>query len=219
MADLPGIVYLRTTREKTPVLYADSEVFPVGGSKLLRQSPSDRATIIAAGITVHEALRAHAELAERGIMVRVLDAYSVKPVDESAIRDSIEATDGVAVVVEDHWAEGGLGDAVRACLSDEDAVVASIAHLAVRSMPSSGSPAELLAAAGIDASAIVDATMDLLTRRADRWCYVCGAPASRRISVAGEDELPSEEDACEMHAGGHRTVEHVGDGSHHVPWR
>jgi transketolase len=207
MVDRPGIVYLRTTRESTPVLYSPEDEFPVGGSKILRASARDRVTIIAAGITVHEAIEAHDRLATEGIAVRVLDAYSIKPLDAEGIRRAIAATNGRIVVVEDHMAEGGLGDAVLASLAGEDLPLARITHLAVTTMPGSGTAAELLHAAGIDASAIVDAVHQALAGTAveeERACYLCGAAASWRIQIGGEDEELAEEDACDEHASGHR---------------
>jgi transketolase len=203
MADLPGIVYLRTTREKLPVLYDRSETFVRGGSKVLRATPRDRATIVAAGITVHEALEAHDHLATLGVPVRVVDAYSIKPIDSETLRACAQVTNGTVVVVEDHWAEGGLGDAVRACFGEpRDFVGLKLAHLAVREMPGSGTPSELLHAAGIDAAAVVRAVVSLLAKR-DRVCFMCGKPATWTIAVAGEDERGTEEDACELHARGH----------------
>lgn len=161
MADQEGIVYLRTTREKTPVLYGSTEPFPIGGSKVLREAPHDHVTIIAAGITVHEALKAHAALEASGLSARVVDAYCVKPIDAAGIRAAVRATAGNAIVVEDHWAEGGLGDAVLESLAGEEPVAARVVHLAVREMPGSGSPAELLHAAEIDASSIAGAARRL----------------------------------------------------------
>jgi transketolase len=208
-ANQKGIAYLRTTRAKTPVLYGRSESFAPGGSKILRQSRADVVTVIAAGITVHEALKAHEELAVGGIALRVIDAYSVKPIDAETIRASVRATGGNVVVVEDHWAEGGLGDAVLACLAVEPPISAHMTHLAVRAMPCSGPPADLLMAAGIDAEAIARAALRLLSaipfdvRAGERRCYLCGDPATWRIMLAGEDEPITEEDACEAHARGH----------------
>ena len=161
MADLAGISYLRTTRSDTPVIYEPDEEFPVGGSKTLRSSDEDDATVVAAGITVHEALKAAETLAGEGIAVRVIDCYSVKPIDAETLR-------GVGtpiVTVEDHWAEGGLGEAVLAALADLDERP-PVAVLAVREMPRSGKPAELLAAAGIDAEAIAGAVRALAASRA-----------------------------------------------------
>jgi transketolase len=209
MTDYPGIVYLRTTRDDTPVLYPPEEDFAIGGSRTLRASDHDRVTILTAGITVHEALDAASRLARDGVAVRVLDAYSVKPLDVAGICRAVAATDGRAVVVEDHLPEGGLGEAVLASLSGLEPLSARIVHLAVTSMPGSGTGAELRHAAGIDAEAIVVAVHELLGDEAEieeeeRTCFVCGAPASWRILIAGEDEDLREEEACEEHAGGHR---------------
>ena len=211
MADQPGIVYLRTTREATPVLYPFSqdghEPFVVGGSRVLRRAVNDAVAVVAAGITVHEALAAHERLVERGIPIRVVDAYSIKPIDSATIREAALATGGNVVVVEDHRAEGGLGDAVRECLAGAHPIPARIVHLAVRQMPTSGPGPDLLAAAQIDASAIVDAVLQIGARAEPaRACWICGAEASWRILVAGEDELPLEEDACDTHAAGHKHV-------------
>jgi transketolase len=161
MGDLDGISYLRTTRADTPVIYDAGEEFPVGGSKTLRSSDDDDVAIVAAGITLHEALKAADTLAEEGISARVMDCYSVKPIDGESLR-----TVGTPIVtVEDHWAEGGLGEAVLAAVADaEDRPPVSV--LAVRELPHSGKPAELLAAAGIDSNAIAAAARALVTARA-----------------------------------------------------
>lgn len=210
MVDRPGVVYLRTTRENTPVLYSADDSFPIGGSKTLRESSDDCVTVIAAGITVHQALSAHVRLAQSDVPVRVIDAYSVKPIDAAGIRAAVRATHGNAIVVEDHWAEGGLGDAVLACLAGEDQVVARVVHLAVTQMPCSATPAELLHAARIDADAIVAAALRLVRPMSEEAggyapvCYVCGGHAMRHIAVGGEDEIATEEYACELHARGHR---------------
>jgi transketolase len=165
MADLPGIGYLRTTRGATPVIYGPDETFPIGGSKVLRRSGADRATIVAAGITLHEALAAHAQLQQEGVAVRVVDAYSVKPIDTATLRQAAQDT-GRLVVVEDHWAEGGLGDAALAAFAAEDGTAAvpapPVVKLAVREMPGSGKPEELLDAAGISARHIVAAVKHLV---------------------------------------------------------
>jgi len=161
MADLPGISYLRTTRGKTPVIYRSDQHFPVGGSYVLRSSPSDQVTIVAAGITVHEALTAADTLADQGIAARVIDAYSVKPIDAAALRHAARET-GRLVTAEDHWAEGGLGDAVLDALAADGLPLPPVTKLAVRSMPASAKPAEQLAAAGIDAAAICDAAARLV---------------------------------------------------------
>lgn len=162
MADREGIVYLRTTRGATAVLYADDEAFPIGGSKRVAGGDDDRVTIVVAGITVHEALAARDRLAKRGIGVTVVDAYSVKPLDRDGIRSAVTATEGRVVVAEDHWAEGGLGEAVMAALGGDDPVGARVEHLAVREMPGSGTPEALLHAANIDADGIVAAVERLL---------------------------------------------------------
>jgi transketolase len=161
MADDDGISYLRTTRSDTPVVYAHDEEFPVGGSKTLRSSDDDEVTVVAAGITVHEGLKAADTLAGEGTSVRVIDCYSVKPIDA----DTLRGLGTPVVTVEDHWAEGGLGEAVLAALAEVEERP-QVTVLAVREMPRSGKPAELLAAAGIDADAIVAAARRLVGTRA-----------------------------------------------------
>ncbi|MFI9645251.1 transketolase [Streptomyces sp. NPDC052040] len=155
MAGREGIRYLRTSRGKTPVLYGPTEEFPVGGSKVLRASAEDRLTLVAAGITVHEALKAADALAGEGIRVRVVDLYSVKPVDRETLREAAERT-GCLLTVEDHREEGGLGDAVLDAFTD-GRPVPRLVRLAVRTMPGSAAPAEQLHAAGIDAESIATA--------------------------------------------------------------
>jgi transketolase len=157
MKDLDGISFLRSTREKTPVLYDASEMFPIGGSKVLRSSGSDVATIIGAGVTLHEANKAADQLKESGTDVRVIDLYSVKPIDVSTLAQAAKETRHL-VVVEDHWAQGGLGDAVLAALA-QAGEAAKFTHLAVTEMPKSGKPDELLDAAGISAKHIVAAVL------------------------------------------------------------
>ncbi len=158
-----GIVYLRTTREKTSVIYPRDQRFPIGGSAVVRASDRDQATIVAAGITVHEAIAAQQVLAGEGIAVRVIDAYSVKPVDEDTLRQAARETRAL-VVAEDHWAEGGLGEAVLAALAGADPFPRFI-HLAVRTIPGSGTPQELLDAAGISAGRIAEAVRTLVVRQ------------------------------------------------------
>jgi len=155
MADRDGIAYMRTTREKTPVIYSADEPFPIGGSKVLRQTDGDVGAILAAGITLHEALAAHELLKARGLPVRVVDVYSVKPIDAATVDRCARECAGRLFVVEDHWPEGGLADAV--CEVFAGRAAPAIARLAVRGMPGSGTPRELLDAAGIGAAAIVDA--------------------------------------------------------------
>ncbi|MGW1323485.1 transketolase [Streptomyces antibioticus] len=152
MAGLDGVRYLRTSRGAAPVLYGPDEEFPIGGSKVLRSSDADRLTVVAAGITVHEALRAADALAAEGIAVRVVDLYSVKPVDRAVLRRAAEET-GALLTVEDHHEEGGLGDAVLDAFTD-GRPVPRLVRLAVRTMPGSASPQEQLHAAGIDAESI-----------------------------------------------------------------
>jgi transketolase len=161
MADHDGIAYLRTLRPTTPVIYEPDEPFVIGGSRLLRSSDADDVTIAACGITVHEALAAADALAQEGISARVLDLYSVKPLDVEALVAAAVASGGRIVTVEDHWPEGGLGDAVAAALAAAD-VPARLVKLAVPSMPGSGTPAELLAWAGIDAAGIASAARTLV---------------------------------------------------------
>ncbi|MGO2536306.1 MAG: transketolase [Brachybacterium tyrofermentans] len=162
MAETSGVSYLRTTRGEYPGLYEAGEEFPVGGSKTLVESADDDVTLIGAGVTLHEALSAAAALAEQGTRARVVDAYSVKPIDAEGIRAAVEATGGRVVVVEDHHAEGGLGAAVLAALAAEPITDLRFSHLAVDGVPGSGTPAELLDWAGIDAAHIAEAARSLL---------------------------------------------------------
>jgi transketolase len=163
-ADREGIVFMRTTREKTPVIYQPGERFEIGGSRVLRRSDDDAVTLIGAGITLHEALKAADLLAEEGIAARVIDLYSVKPVDAATIRAASNETD-VIVTVEDHFPEGGLGDAVLEALAELPGR-AIVRKLAVRIMPGSATPAEQLEAAGIDAQHIAAAARELIRPRA-----------------------------------------------------
>ena len=159
MAERTGIVYMRTTRGAYPVLYGPDEEFPVGGAKLLRSSPEDQVTLIGAGVTVHNCLAAADELAGDGISARVVDLYSVKPIDTQALLDAAAATGDRLVVVEDHYPQGGIGGAVLEALSDAGHAI-RIRHLAVSGLPGSGTPAELMDAAGISASHIVQAARE-----------------------------------------------------------
>jgi transketolase len=162
MAELEGISFLRTTRANTPVIYGPDEKFPVGGLRVVRSSEDDEVTIVGAGITLHEALKAADALAEEGVNARVIDLYSVKPIDEDGLRAAAEATGGRVVTVEDHWPEGGIGEAVLSALADDFEGPLHFTKLAVSEMPTSGKPAELLAAAGIDAEAIAEAARALV---------------------------------------------------------
>jgi len=158
MVETPGICYLRTTRGAYPVLYPPTESFVIGGSRVVRSGPSDAVTLVGAGVTLHECLRAVDDL---GVPGRVVDLYSVKPVDAGTLVSSVSATGGRIVVAEDHHPEGGLGSAVAAALLGGDVSGVRMRHLAVRTMPGSGTTAEQLAAAGIDAAHIAAAAREL----------------------------------------------------------
>jgi transketolase len=163
MADLQGISYIRTTRANTPVLYRPEDEFPIGGSRVVRGGDADdRVTVVAAGITVHESIKAADELAKGGIKIRLIDAYSVKPLDARGIAKAVTETGGRLVIVEDHWPEGGLGDAVVSGLVALGVKDIALRHLAVRDMPTSGKPAELIGAAGIGARDIAAAVRALI---------------------------------------------------------
>ena len=160
MAERDGIVYIRTTRGAYPVLYGPDEEFPVGGSKVVRSSPDDQVTLIGAGVTLHNSLAAADQLAGDGIRARVVDLYSVKPIDTQALLEAAAATGDRIVVTEDHYPEGGLGSAVLDAFNDAGHPV-RISHLAVRGLPGSGTPAELMDAAGISAGHIARAARAL----------------------------------------------------------
>ncbi|MET9365975.1 transketolase [Streptomyces sp. NPDC006632] len=162
MADLPGVRYLRTGRGEAPVIYGPDERFAPGGSKVLRSSDQDRVTVVAAGVTVQEALRAGELLDREGIAVRVIDLYSVKPVDARTLQEAAEAT-GCLVTVEDHRVQGGIGDAVAEAFAD-GRPVPRLVRLGVRTMPSSAGPEEQLRLAGIDAESIAAAVRLLVER-------------------------------------------------------
>lgn len=153
-----GISYLRTTRSATPVLYDIHETFAVGGCKVLKRSDKDVACVIAAGITVHEALAAYAELAQEGIQIAVIDAYSIKPLDSNTMRAIAKQSNGNVITVEDHYLQGGLGEAVGYALRNDNLTITS---LAVTHLPRSGTPAALRSYEGIDAQAIVRAVRQL----------------------------------------------------------
>lgn len=156
MAERGGITYLRTTRAETPVIYEPDEEFSIGGSTVLRASAEDAVAIIAAGITVYEARRAACMLEKEGISARIIDLYSIKPLDAATLLEAAEVTDGRLVTVEDHWPEGGLGDAVLEVFASSESPV-RIRKLAVREMPGSGPPDALLSHAGIDSHHIAQA--------------------------------------------------------------
>jgi transketolase len=162
MAATPGISYLRTTRGAYPVLYPAGEAFPIGGAKVLRAGDHDQVTLVGAGVTLHACLAAAEILAEEGVHARVMDCYSVKPIDTATLTAAADATAGRIVVAEDHHPEGGLGSAVSDALLAAGRSNLQLAHLAVREMPGSGSGAELLAWAGLDADHIAAAARRLL---------------------------------------------------------
>jgi transketolase len=166
MADRKGITYLRTLRPKTPVRTPADEKVRIGGSRVVQSSDHDDVTIVACGITVEEAMKAAETLGSDGTSVRVIDAYSIKPIDADTVAAAARET-GAIVTVEDHWPEGGLGESVLSALAAEG-VSAAVTKLAVRDMPGSGKGDELLHAAGIDADAIVEAARALVS---------AGAPA------------------------------------------
>jgi transketolase len=161
MADRPGVVYMRTTRGKTPVIYGPDEAFPIGGSRVVRSSAADSVALIGAGVTLHEALAAATRLEADGIAARVIDLYSIKPIDTDTLAAVARET-GRIVTVEDHRPEGGLGEAVLGALADAD-LHPAVVRLAVRSMPGSATPEEQLADAAIDASAIAAAAQRLVS--------------------------------------------------------
>jgi transketolase len=163
MATTDGIVYMRTTRGAYATLYGPNEAFKIGGAKVVRESPKDRVTLIGAGVTVHNCLAAADALAKKKIPARVIDLYSVKPVDVKTLREAARVTKGRFVVVEDHYPEGGIGAAVMEALAADG--IPNIAHLAVRSLPTSGKPEELMNAAGISSRHIVAAATKLLAKK------------------------------------------------------
>ncbi len=161
MSKHKGLSYLRTTRPGTPLIYDRDEKFPIGGSKVVKKSSTDKATVIGAGITLHEALKAYKALRGEGIAVRVIDAYSVSPIDGENIRRAVKKTGRKVVVVEDHFEQGGLGDAVASALGG----CAEIVHLAIKDLPRSGQPDELLDKYGISAKHIQNAVKSLIKSR------------------------------------------------------
>ena len=150
----PGPVYIRTSRPQTPVTYANDETFSIGGLKVLRQSGDDVATVVGAGVTVFEALKAYDGLKASGTAIRVIDLYSVAPVDKDGLVAAARATGGHLITVEDHYAAGGIGDAVAEAVADAGFTVH---RLAVREIPRSGKPDELLDRFGISARHIMEA--------------------------------------------------------------
>ncbi len=158
-ANIQGPVYVRTSRPKTPVIYGPEERFEVGRCKIVRQSDYDRVLVVAAGVTLFEALKAHEQLGRQGIAIRVIDLFSVQPIDKDTLAASAKVTNGLVVTVEDHYAHGGIGDAVLSALAREGV---KAVKLAVRDIPRSGRPDELLDRFGISANHIVKAVQGLL---------------------------------------------------------
>jgi len=159
-ADHKGMVYIRTGRPKTPILYKNDEKFTLGGSKVLRESAQDRLTVVAAGVTLFEALKAHEELAKQGIAIRIVDLYSIVPIDRATLLASARATNNLMLTVEDHYAHGGLGDAVLAAVNAEGV---KVHKMAVTEIPHSGKPDQLLDRYGISAKHIVEKVKKLVS--------------------------------------------------------
>ncbi len=151
--------FLRTSRPKTPVIYSNDESFRIGGAKVLRQSPNDKVTVVAAGVTLYEALKAADALKNEGVGITVIDAYSIKPLAKEVIKAAAQKTSNLVVTVEDHYTEGGLGDAVAGELS---AAGIRVHKLAICELPRSGKAEELLAKYGIDAKAIISKVKALI---------------------------------------------------------
>jgi transketolase len=152
-----GIVYIRTTRKEAPILYRPDEPFKIGGSKVFRKSGGDIATVIGAGVTLHEALEAYESLKKEGILIRVIDLYSIKPVDETTLREAASATKSI-ITVEDHYPEGGIGEAVKSALAT---LPVPIYSLSVKKKPKSGKPQELLDYEEISRVAIIKKVKEL----------------------------------------------------------
>ena len=162
MAKHKGMAYMRTSRPKTPVIYGPDETFPIGGSKVVRQGANDKAAVIGAGVTLFEALKAYDTLKAEGIDIRVIDAYSLQPVDAKTMTEAGRATGGALITVEDHYSAGGIGDAVSEAVAPAGFTVR---RLAVAEIPRSGQPDELLERYGISARHIVDAVKQVIARR------------------------------------------------------
>jgi transketolase len=159
MASHKGVSFLRTSRPKTPVIYGNDEQFPIGGAKVQRQAAGDKLTVVGAGVTLFEALKAADILAKEGIGITVIDAYSIKPLGKDVIKAAAQKTNNTVLTVEDHYPEGGLGDAVAGELSVDGI---KVHKLAIMELPHSGKPEELLAKYGIDANGIVKKVKSLI---------------------------------------------------------
>jgi transketolase len=161
MARQKGMAYMRTSRPKTPVIYGPDETFPIGGSKVVRHGAHDKAAVIGAGVTLFEALKAYDQLKKDGIEIRVIDAYSVQPIDQQTMVEAGRATGGALITVEDHYSSGGIGDAVSEAVA---AAGFTVHRIAVREIPRSGQPDELLDRYGISARHIVEAVKQRIAR-------------------------------------------------------
>jgi len=159
-ANTKGICFLRVSRPATPVVYPNDEVFTVGKAKVVRKSDSDQVLVVAAGVTLHEAIKAADTLAEKGINIRVMDPFTIKPLDIAAVQDNAAACNGRIITVEDHYPEGGIGDAVLDAVASYRNMI--VRKLAVNAVPRSGPPAELLEMFGISADNIVRAVNDVV---------------------------------------------------------
>jgi transketolase len=159
MANHKGMVYMRTGRPKTPILYEPNETFTIGGSKVLRKSEEDQLTIVAAGVTLHEALKAYNELQKYGIAVRIIDLYSIVPIDVATLKQAAKATNNLVLTVEDHYLHGGLGDAVLNALSTEGV---RLHKMGIQEIAHSGRPDQLLDHYGINARAITEKVKQLV---------------------------------------------------------
>lgn len=160
MINYNGVVYMRTTRGKTPVIYDEKEKFSIGGSKTVKKSNTDAVCVCAAGITLHEAIKAYEELSKDGILVRVIDLYSVKPIDAQGLMDAARESGNRVIVVEDHWFEGGLGDAVLNVFAASPEV--EIVKMAVTEFPGVGNPVDMMKEAGIDSQSIIKKVRELV---------------------------------------------------------
>lgn len=156
-----GMVYLRASRPKTPVIYENNEKFPIGGLKILRQSDQDKATVVAAGITVFESLKAYEELQKEGIHISVIDLYSIKPLDAKSLVEAAKRTENTLITVEDHYIQGGIGDAVAGEVSSEGI---KVHKLAIQELPHSGKPEELIDKYGIGSRSIIEKVKKLLKK-------------------------------------------------------
>jgi transketolase len=159
-AEHQGMVYIRTGRPKAPILYKNDEKFTIGGSKVLRESPKDRLTVVAAGVTLFEALKAHDDLAKQGIAIRVIDLYSIVPIDQATLLASARATNNLILTVEDHYVHGGLGDAVLGAVGPEGI---RVHKMAIMEIAHSGKPDQLLDRYGISAKHIVEKVKKLVS--------------------------------------------------------